>query len=179
MSANLETFAENSKVAVDSLLSVVNTALASAERIAALNVNASRQFVKDSSDAAKAVLGAKDAQDAVATQANLVQPAVQKAVDYTKALYQITSDAHQELSKLFEGQYAEFQTAATKLVDEAIKNAPAGSETLVAAAKDAIAKANSAFETATALTKNFVETAQSAATVATTKATTAAKKAAK
>lgn len=179
MNANFEKFAENNKAAVDSLLSVVNTALASAERIAALNLSAGRQFLQDSTDAAKAVLGAKDAQEAVASQANLVQPAIQKAVDYTKALYQISSDAHQELSKAFEGQYSDFQKAAAKLVDEAVKNAPAGSEALVAAAKEAIAKANSAFETATAMTKNFVETAQASATSPATQAAAAVKKATK
>ena len=42
MSINTEQFTAANKATVDSLLSVANTALASAERIAALNLNTAR-----------------------------------------------------------------------------------------------------------------------------------------
>ncbi|HET6718808.1 MAG TPA: phasin family protein, partial [Rhodocyclaceae bacterium] len=42
-----EQFAAANKVAVDSLLTVANTALASAERIAALNLNTARSIIED------------------------------------------------------------------------------------------------------------------------------------
>ena len=47
------------------------------------------------------------------------------------------------------------------------------------ALREAVAKANSAFETATAMTKNFVETAQATATSAATQPASAVKKATK
>ena len=52
MSINLEQFAASNKAAVDSLLAVANTALASAERIAALNLGAARSALEDTSSAA-------------------------------------------------------------------------------------------------------------------------------
>ena len=178
MTINTDKFVAANQAAVDSLLSVVNAALASAERIATLNLNAARSTVEDTAAAAKTVLAAKDPQAALAAQSALVQPAVEKAVAYSKSLYEISNEAQQELSKMFETQFGEFQKAAASLVEQATKNAPAGSEAIVAAVKDAVAKANAAFGTASALSKQFTEATQ-ATVAAATKATTAAAKKAK
>ena len=58
-----EQFAAANKATVDSLLSLANTALASAERIAALNLNTARSVMEDSVSSAKAIMGAKDVQE--------------------------------------------------------------------------------------------------------------------
>src|SRR5574343_2003387 len=47
MSINTEQFIAANKATVDSLLAVANTALASAERIAALNLNTARSALED------------------------------------------------------------------------------------------------------------------------------------
>jgi phasin family protein len=174
MTINVEKFAAQHKAAVDSLLAVATAAMSSAERIAALNLSTGREFVQDYADAAKAVLNAKDPQEALATASGLVQPSIQKAVAYSKSLYEIGAEAQNEVQKLFESQYSDFQAAATKLIDEAAKSAPAGSEAIIAAAKDAVAKASTALETAKQIANNFVESAQSAAMANATSATKAA-----
>ena len=58
MSINPEQFAAANKAAVDSLLSVANTALASAERIATLNLETARSVLEDSAASAKALMAA-------------------------------------------------------------------------------------------------------------------------
>lgn len=179
MTINLDKFAEQNKATVDSLLAVATAAMSSAERIAALNLNTGREFVQDCADAAKAVLNAKDAQEALNTASGLVQPSLQKAVAYTKSLYEIGAEAHGEVQKLFDAQYGDFQKAASKLIEEATKSAPAGSEAIVAAAKEAVAKASAALETAKQMATSFVETAQSAVQSNVANATKAAARKAK
>ena len=76
-----EQFAVANKAAVDSMLSLANTALASAERIAALNLNTARSLLEDSVANTKALMGAKDVQEAMSLQASLAQPNVEKAVN--------------------------------------------------------------------------------------------------
>ncbi len=169
MTANLDQFAAANKAAVDSLLSVANTALTAAERVAALNLETARNTLGESTAAAKTIFGATDAQSALAAQQALVQPAIEKSVAYSKSLYEIATDAKNEVSKLFEAQVAEFQKTSTDLVNLALKNAPAGSETIVKAMQDAIEKANAAFGTATAMTKQFADAAQATAAAVTKK----------
>ncbi len=160
MSLNTEQFAAANKATVDSLLAVANTALASAERIAALNLNTARAALEDTVSGVQSVMGAKDAQAALAAQTSLAQPAVEKAVAYSRSIYEITSETQQELAKMVEAQFGDFQKSMASMVEMAAKSAPAGSESAVAAIQNAIAAANSAFGNMNAVAKQFADAAQ-------------------
>ncbi len=160
MSINPEQLAAANKATVDSLLSVANTALASAERIAALNLNTVRSALEDSVSGAKSVMAAKDPQEALKLQSSLAQPAVEKAVAYSRSVYEITSQTQQELAKMVEAQFGDFQKSMAGMVEMATKSAPAGSESAVAAIQNAIAAATSAFGNMNSVAKQFAETAQ-------------------
>lgn len=185
MSINAEQFVAANKAAVDSLLAVANTALASAERIASLNLNTARAALEDTAAGAKALAGAKDAKEVASVQASLAQPAIEKAVAYTQSMVEIGKQTQDELAKMVEAQFGGFQKSVASLLEQASKAAPAGSESAFAAIQSAVAAANSAFGNMNAVAKQFAETAQAnvaaatKATTAATKATTAAAKKAK
>ena len=173
-----EQFASANKSTVDSLLALANTALASAERIAALNLNTARSVLEDGVSGAKALLGAKDVQEALSIQASLAQPNVEKAVAYSRSVYEISAQTQEELSKMVEAQFGQFQKTVTALLDKAAKSAPAGSDVAVAAVKSAIAAANSAFHNMNKAAKQVAELAEAnvaAATNATVKAVSTGK----
>jgi phasin family protein len=157
---NTEQFTAANKATVDSLLAVANTALASAERIAALNLNTARAALEDTVSGVQSVMSAKDPQAAFAAQKSLAQPAVEKAVAYSRSMVEITSQTQQELAKMVEAQFGDFQKSIAGLVDMAAKSAPAGSEGAVAAIQNAIAAANSAFGNMNAVAKQFSDAAQ-------------------
>ncbi|UCV21770.1 MULTISPECIES: phasin family protein [Azonexaceae] len=173
MSINPEQFAAANKAAVDSLLSVANTALASAERIASLNLETARSVLEDSVSGAKALMGAKDPQEALSIQASLTQPSVEKAVAYSKSVYEISTETQEQLAKMVEAQFSDFQKNVAAMLEKAAKSAPAGSDVAVAAVQSAIAAANSAFDNMRKTAKQVTDMAQTnmaAATSATTKA---------
>ena len=168
-----EQFAAANKATVDSLLSLANTALASAERIAALNLNTARSVMEDSVSSAKAIMGAKDVQEALSIQASLAQPSVEKAVAYSRSLYEIAAQTQEEISKVVEAQFTEANKTVATALDKAAKNAPAGSDVAVAAVKSAIAAANSAYDSISKAAKQVAEMTEAnvaAATNATVKA---------
>ena len=160
MSINPEQFAAANKAAVDSLLSVANTALASAERIATLNLETARSVLEDSVSNAKALMSAKDPQEALSIQASLAQPSVEKVVAYSKSVYEISTETQEQLAKMVEAQFGDFQKSMANMVEMASKSAPAGSEGAVAAIKSAIAAANSAFGNMNTVAKQFSDAAQ-------------------
>jgi phasin family protein len=162
-----EQFAAANKASVDSLLSLANTALASAERIAALNLNTARSMLEDGVANTKAILGAKDPQEAMAVQASLAQPSVEKAVAYTRSIYEISAQSKEEVAKLLEGQFGDFQKQVAGLLDQAAKSAPAGSDVAVAAVKSAIAAATSAFDNMNKAAKQVADIAEANVTAAT------------
>ncbi|MDR1647949.1 MAG: TIGR01841 family phasin [Zoogloeaceae bacterium] len=176
MSLSPEQFSAANKAVVDSLLSLSNTALASAERFAALNLNTARSVFEDSVSGTKALLDAKTPQEAFSQQAAQVQPNVEKAVAYTRSVYEIAAQAKDDLSKQIEGQYAEFQKSLTSLIDQSTKNLPIGSDVAVAAVKSALNATNSAFDSLNKAARQASEIAEAniaAATNATVKAVNA------
>ena len=172
MSINPEQFAAANKAAVDSLLSVANTALASAERIATLNLETARSVLEDSVSNAKALMSAKDPQEALSIQASLAQPSVDKVVAYS-------TETQEQLAKMVEAQFGDFQKSVADMLEKAAKSAPAGSDVAVAAVQSAIAAATSAFDNMRKTAKQVTELAQNNVAAATSATTKAVKKAAK
>ena len=168
-----EQFAAANNASVDAMFTLANTALASAERIAALNLNTARSMLEDGVANAKAMLGAKDPQEFFAVQASLAQPGLEKAVAYTRSVYEISAQSKEEISKLLEAQFNDFQKQVLSLLEKATKNAPAGSDVAVSAVKSAIAAATSAFDSMNKAAKQVADIAEAnvaAATNATVKA---------
>ena len=110
------------KANVETLLTLANTAFASAERIAALNLNTARAVLEDSVASTKALLGAKDVQELISLQTSLAQPMVEKAVAYSRSIYEIASQTQEEVSKLFEAQVAEANKTFAAALDKAAKS---------------------------------------------------------
>ena len=182
MAFTTEHFATANKNAIEALLTLANTAFASTERLAALNLNTARSLLEDSVANAKTLMGAKDVQDVVALQSGLVQPSIEKVVAYSRSVYEIVSQTQDELSKVVEAQVGEVNKTVATTLDQAAKQAPAGSDVAVAAVKSAIAAANSAYDSIAKATKQAVEMAEAnvnAATSATVRAVGAASNTAK
>jgi len=175
-------FATANKANIEALLTLANTAFASAERIAALNLNTARTLLEDSVNNTKALLGAKDIQELISLQSTLTQPSVEKAVSYSRSVYEIATQTQEEISKIVEAQFSEANKNVATALDKAAKNAPAGSDVAVAAVKSAIAAANSAYDSLTKAAKQVAEMTEAnvaAATNATVKAVGTASTAAK
>ena len=168
-----EQLSSANKANVETLLTIANTAFASAERLAALNLNTARVLLEDVVGNAKTLMAAKDIQELLSMQTALAQPSLEKVVAYSRSVYEISTQTHEELGKVFEGQFAELNKNVSSALDKAAKNAPAGSDVAVAAVKSAIAAANSAYDSMSKAAKQVAEMTEAnvaAATSATVKA---------
>lgn len=145
------------------------TALTGVEKVAELNMAASKAVLSEAADYTQALLSVKDAQEFVALQSSLLQPVAEKMTAYNRQLYEIMTATGTEFSKAVEEQIAQSQKTALGLVDNMAKNAPAGSETAVAVLKSTISAANNAFEAVQKVVKQATDVAEANyATVAAT-----------
>jgi phasin family protein len=175
MKATIEQLSTANKTNVEALATIANTAFASAERLAALNLNTARNLLEETVDQAKAFMNAKDPRELVALQTAFAQPALEKAIAYSRSIYEIASETREALGKIFEGQAAVVSTNMSGALDQIAKKAPAGSDVAIAAVKSAIAASNSAYEQMTKVAKQVTDIAEAnvaAATNATIKAAT-------
>jgi phasin family protein len=149
------------KANVETLLGLTSKAFEGLEKIVELNLTASKAALAESAENAKAILSVKDAQELLALQASLLQPLAEKTAAYSRHLYEITTGSTAELSKTFESQAADAQKQFLGLVEDATKNAPAGSESAVAVFKSSVAAASDAFESVQKAVKQATEAAES------------------
>ena len=151
-------FVAGNKAAVDSMLTIINARLNSAARLAALNLNTARALSSDNPATVSALLAVKDPQSLIALQKSLAKPALEKVSAYTRSVYEILSQSSNGLKEIIDGQSVEMKKNFSAVVEQSLKNAPAGSETIVAAMKSSFAAADSAYENMTKAAKQATAT---------------------
>lgn len=179
-----EQIVATNKAGVDAFLNLAYTQFAAFEKLSVLNFNATKAAFEDSVGIAKAITGVKDVQELMNLNASIAQPAMEKALAYSRNVYEVTSATQGEFTKAVEGQASGFNKGVAGMLDKVAKNAPAGSDVAVAAVKSALAAANTAYDSMTKAAKQATEmaqtnfaTASAAATNAVASKTTAKKKA--
>jgi len=147
--ANLETF-----------FSLGAKAFEGVEKLVELNIQTAKTSLEEISEHTKAVMAVKDAQELVALHSSLLQPSAEKVAAYSRHIYDIATATGSEVTKVTEGQVSEAQKKFLSVVDNAVKNAPAGSENAVVLVKSAVAAANNAFDSVQKAAKQAADVAE-------------------
>ena len=148
------------KASIDTLFGLTGKAFEGVEKLVELNVTASKAALAEVAGTTQALLSVRDAQELLALQAAMFQPLAEKTAAYSRHLYDIASGTSAEFSRTFEEQAADAQRKFLAVVDNAAKNAPAGSETAVAVLKSAVAAGTNAMETVQKAVKQASEVAE-------------------
>jgi len=148
------------KANIATLFDLGQKAFEGVEKVLELNLQVAKTSYDEAAEHAKAVLAAKDPQELLALQTSLLQPSAEKAAAYSRHLYDIASSTSSEVSKLAEAQLAEAQKKFVSVVDNAVKNAPAGTENAVVLVKSALAAANNAFDSVHKAAKQAADVAE-------------------
>jgi len=148
------------KANLETLFGLTQKAFEGVEKLVELNLQVARTSLTEMQETTVAALTVKDAQELLSLQAGLLQPAAEKAASYSRHVYDIVAGTNAEVSKAAEATLAEGQKKMLALVDSAVKNAPAGSESAVALVKSAVAAANNAYESVNKAAKQATEVAE-------------------
>lgn len=167
------------KANIETLFGLTGKAFEGIEKLVELNLQVAKSALGEAAETTKAALSVKDAQELLALQAGLLQPAAEKAAAYGRYVYDIASSTNADISKVAEAQAADAQKKFMSLVDTNLKNAPAGTENAVALVKSAVAAANNAYESVHKAAKQAADVAEAnfqAMSTTAVKATQAASK---
>lgn len=154
-------FMQLGKSSIEAALTVANITLQSTERLLDLQLKTAKEALVDGMRSARAMSEAKNVQEIVALQSTVGQPGIDKAIAYSRSLYEVASQAQTELNKLVEAQMAQVNEEFLAALDKAAKAAPAGSEPAFAAFKSAMAMANTAYDTFAKAARQAADTAVS------------------
>lgn len=165
-----EQIASANKTGVEAFLGLASTQFAALERLSALNIGAAKTAFEESLGRAKALLNAKDIQEYLSLNTTASQPALEKAIAYSRSVYEVAAQTQGEVAKFLEARAAEFNKNLVGVLDKVSKNAPAGSDVAVAAVKSALAAASTAYDSFNKVAKQATEIAEANFAAATTPA---------
>jgi phasin family protein len=145
---------------LETLFDVTVKAFEGMEKLVELNLQVAKASMGEVAETARSALAVKDAQELLALQAGLVQPAAEKAAAYGRHLYDIAAATNAEITRITEAQVASAQSNFVSAVDGIVKNAPAGTESAAVLMKSAIAAASNAMETVQKAAKQATDVAE-------------------
>lgn len=154
-----ESFMAAQKAQFETWMSLGGTAFEGAEKLTELNLSVGKAMLSDAAETAQAMLSIKDPQELIALQSGLVKPAGEKMMAYHKQVYGIAAATGSEFGKAAQASLEDLQKRFMAAMDVAFKNAPAGSEGVVALMKSAMEGASSAYESAQKSSRQVAEVA--------------------
>jgi phasin family protein len=121
-------FSELSKGSIESAMRIARISIEGAERLARLQLEAARQFMERDIKNAQAQGEATRPDQAKQTRARIAE-AISMSMEYSrKLLYEMVSQTQAELTRLMEEPLANYSKEMARALNEAAKNAPAGTE---------------------------------------------------
>src|SRR5262249_26024961 len=141
-----EQIANANKAGVETLLGFAGSQFASFERLAVLNFNAAKATFEEGLGRAKALINAKDAQEYFALNTAASQPALERAIAYSRSVYEVAAQSQSELVNSRGGRAGENNKTRVGALERFQKSPPAGSDVAVAAVKSALAAASTAYD---------------------------------
>jgi phasin family protein len=163
-----EQISSTNKASAEALIGLASTHFDALQRLSALNLEIAKSAFEDSVSFTKSLFGAKDPQAFASLSATVAQPAIEKAIAYSRSVYEIATQTQAEMTKFAEGQAGELNKNIVSYLDKASKNAPAGSDAVIAALKSVLAATNSAYDSMSRATKQASEMAETNFAAATT-----------
>jgi phasin family protein len=156
----IDQFSAANEAAINQFAYFAQLSLANVERFAELSLGAARESVEQAAAHAQSLAGAKDVHEVIALNSAAVEPVMKRAYALSRTAYETASETNTEVKRVFEKQTAEFNKASVAALEEALKYAPAGSETLVENMKSAMAAAQSAYDNLASINKQIYDTVE-------------------
>jgi len=156
----IDQFAAANEAALEQLTYFARLSIANIEKFAELGLGAARESVSLATKHAQAIAGAKDVNEVVALNSAALEPALKRAYTYSRSAFEAAAETNVEMKRVLERQNAELNKAAIAALEEAFKYAPAGSESVVANVKSAIAAVQSTYENLAAINKQIYDTVE-------------------
>lgn len=178
MMAGMEQMMAAQRAVLETVQSIGVKSLEGTEKLVALNMQAARMAVEETTDNVRAMLDVREPSKLAETAMSMARPGGEKFASYAKHVYDITSETSGSIVEAMQRHVKDAQEQAADWFDTAAKTAPAGSEPLFAAARNAFSVARASYDQALSAGQKFAEFAEQGVAVATKTGAVRSKKAA-
>ncbi|MNO36306.1 Phasin protein [compost metagenome] len=150
------------KANLDLLQQISGKVFASVEQLSQLQFKALRESTEEQFEGVRKLLAVRDPQGFADLQASFSQPNAQteRLAEFNRQVQALIVGTQSDIAQLTSNQVEAGTAQVQEFVEEISKNAPAGSEPVVAAFKSGLANAGTVFENAQKTAKQATEAAQ-------------------
>jgi phasin family protein len=150
------------KANLDLLQQISGKVFASVEQLSQLQFKALRESTEEQFEGVRKLLAVRDPQGFADLQASFSQPGAQteRLAEFNRQVQALIVGTQSDIAQLTSNQVEAGTAQVQEFVEEISKNAPAGSEPVVAAFKSGLANAGTVFENAQKTAKQATEAAQ-------------------
>jgi len=131
------------------------------EKLIALHLQASRSLLEDMASQAHAFADLKDPQKLVSHLTSMKNPASEKISAYARQAYEISTETRDAITETIQKHIHEGQDVTHAWIETAAKTAPAGTEPMFAAARNALSLVRSSLDHAAKLGQQAAESTDS------------------
>ncbi len=164
---NIEQLAAAQQANAEVMMALLRTAFNGVERLTALNMAASREFLQNTVASTQQLMAVKDPSEAVKLNSELAKPGVDKMIEYSRSLYDLVAEMQKEVTSVMEVQYSTFTKNAENAVANAKASSPVGGDLFAATMQSMLGASTKAFEQMTTMSKQLADIAESNLQVAT------------
>lgn len=161
MAETNEQFISSSKTYVQALDELSKQAYAGFEKLVDLNLAASKDLLASFFSYTQAVLDVKDAQELQSLQVGYLEQMAEKSATYGQHLFTVVTSGSAEFSKAFESKMTEAKSVFADTLEAMLKNAPPGTETVMAAFKNAVSASQDIIQSAQSSAKKAMNEVES------------------
>ena len=152
-------FAEIGSATMDAAARLTKISMDSTERVIALQLEYAKTALEQATKSARDLAKARDVQEILAVRTRNAETAVERLMGYSRSLYEISSEAQTQFSRLAEERMSNFQAAVSETVEKAAKSTPAGGDVAAAAIKSSLAATTAAFDSFNKAARNVASLA--------------------
>ena len=110
------------KTNLEAIIEIATTQAAAVEKIANLQAVAIKSAFEDTIANVRALAGANDVQEFVKLQGSFAQPAYEKAMAYSKGMYEVATQANANFVKVAERSVAQWNEGVVSFLDQALEH---------------------------------------------------------
>jgi phasin family protein len=156
----IDQFSAANQAAIEQFSHFAKLSLGNIEKFTELGLGAARESLTQATRHAQSLAGAHDVNEVVALNSAAVEPALKRAYAYSRTAYETAAASNDEVKRVLEQNTAQLNKAAIAALEEALKYAPAGSDTVVSNLKTAIAAAQSAYDNLATINKQIYDSVE-------------------
>ncbi|HPT50846.1 MAG TPA: phasin family protein [Accumulibacter sp.] len=154
---DLEKLAQSQKANAQVMMTLVRTAFHGLEQLSALNLAASRELFNNGANGAQQLMGVKDPKELGNVASSLAKPNVEKLMEYSRSLYDLSANMQREIAAVMENQYNTLRHDAAGLIAKTGAVSPISSDVFGSAMKQMMTASTTAFENISQMAKQMTD----------------------